>query len=259
MLPLSGKHILVTREATKAHTITRLIEQQGGISIEIPLLHFQGIYSEENEKVMNQLSSYDWVFFTSTNGIHFFFELMEHYHHKTFEHAVKMKFAVIGEKTEKVLHDFGYKAHFIPDTYTGEYLGKEFNEYTSESCSILVVQGNLAKQSVVQELSNRNHTISTAEMYETNVNVRMKEALKKSLHETSLDIITFTSPSTVDAFVELAEEEWTEELTSIPCMCIGPSTQAEARKKGFTYTIIPEYYTVEGMIEATSAYFNKKG
>ncbi|KGP73918.1 uroporphyrinogen-III synthase [Pontibacillus yanchengensis] len=258
MLPLSGKRILVTREATKAHTITRLIEQQGGISIEIPLLHFQGIYSDENEKIMKQLPSYDWVFFTSTNGIHFFFELMKHYNN-TYEQAAKLKFAVIGEKTEEVLNDFGYEAHFIPNTYTGEHLGKEFNEFTSKCCSILVVQGNLAKQSVVQELSTRDHVISTAEMYETRVNVRMKEALKKSLQGTRLDIITFTSPSTVQAFVKLAEEEWREELMSIPCVCIGPSTQAEAIKKGFNYTMIPEYYTVEGMIEVASAYFNKKG
>lgn len=256
MDPLKGRKILVTRASGQAASFTRCIEQKSGISIEIPLLYFTSVPSEENRRVLERLHTFNWLLFTSSNGVHFFMELCERYHIP--KHAFKDKqIATVGMKTAKALADYDLSPHFMPDTYTGEALGAAFLQEKG-SGPVLVVQGNLARQKVV-EIIQPYYDVETAIMYETRVNVKMEEALNKAIQNNQLDALTFTSPSTVQAFTQLLKPSLFEHVRSTLCMCIGSTTEKEAEQAGFTRRCVPEHQTVEGMCEALERYFHEKG
>ncbi|MFC0522429.1 uroporphyrinogen-III synthase [Pontibacillus salicampi] len=253
MMPLQDKRVLVTRDADKAYTLTSLIEQQGGISIEIPLLHFHALYSRENQKLLERIEDFEWLFFTSANGVHFFFTLLDYYQINR-KKLSEMNCAVVGTKTEKALQDQGVPAQFVPHTFTGQSMGKHFAQEVSNENKVLVIQGNLARQAVVKELTDEKFHVETAILYETNVNVKMKEKLKTTLQAGEVDILTFTSPSTIKAFIDLADLEWGEKVATLPCVCIGPTTEEAAIHYGFQSILAPNQYTVEGMMEVMVEY-----
>lgn len=255
---LRGQRILVTRYNKQAKPFTEFIEQQGGISIEIPLLLFNRIQSEENAEIIKNLSSVDWIFFTSSNGIHSFFEWCEQLHID--ERVIKEKsIAVVGKKTAQVLEKYGYKANFLPENYTGLALGEEFIKAYRKQASLLLIQGNKSTNSLFNALQNSSHTIKTAVLYETNVNVKMEQKLKDYLNHSEIDVLTFTSPSSIQAFVQLGATCISDEILALPCVCIGPTTEEEARKNGFETIIVPSEHTIEGMMDELENYLKRKG
>ncbi|GGD03363.1 uroporphyrinogen-III synthase [Pontibacillus salipaludis] len=256
MFPLKGRRILVTRSAEQAASFTNCIEQQSGISVEIPLLYFKSVPSLENMDILRRLNTFKWIIFTSSNGVHFFMELCERYQ-IPLSVIKERSIAAVGRKTANTLAYYNVETNFMPDTYTGEALGEAFlNE--RDHGAVLVVQGNLARQKVVETI-RPYMDVETAIMYETRVNVKIKEVFNRALQENQLDALTFTSPSTVKAFKQLIEPSLFEHIQSTLCMCIGPTTEKEAEQAGFTHRVIPDHQTVEGMCEALGSYFREKG
>lgn len=258
MKPLNGKRVLVTRHHKQAKPFSDMIQQHGGISVEIPLLLFQRVSSQTAEDLLHQIEDYDWIFFTSSNGIHAFFKYCKELHIS--EKALRLKkFAVVGSKSEIALEQYGYTASFFPDTFTGFSLGAQFKEKVNKPSNILIIQGNRSRESLITSLKESSHTFQTAILYETIVNVKMKEALQKELIDQALDVFTFTSPSTIQAFMKLSEGVLTKGMLDKPCVCIGPTTKEEAQKQGFTNIIVPDDYTIEDMVQALIHYLSQKG
>ncbi|QHE53162.1 uroporphyrinogen-III synthase [Pontibacillus sp. HMF3514] len=253
MLPLEGMRILVTRESQQAKPFTDMITQRGGISIEIPLLVFQRSNDLTTKRKLEQVYGYEWIVFTSSNGIRYFFDWLEEL--GIDQSCLSQKrFAVVGDKTAQSLLQYGFSADFVPETYTGKQLGESFSEMAKKSTSLLIVQGNLSKQTAAHELKDKGHRVETVTVYETHVNVKIKDGLQEELTSHSLDVLTFTSPSTVRAFCSLGEGAITDDTLSKPCLCIGPTTEQEAKAYGFNRVIIPHTFSIEGMIEALEAY-----
>ncbi|KGX93465.1 uroporphyrinogen-III synthase [Pontibacillus halophilus JSM 076056 = DSM 19796] len=241
---LEGKQILVTRELEQAKTMTSKIQQLGGISIEIPLLSFKSADKETFRRSITHLEQADWVFFTSANGVAFFFDQLEEEQLKLPSH---LSIAVVGLKTEQALQQYGYHPSFVPSRYSAYTLGTEFIEQVSEPLSIVLIQGNLSRTTLKDTLSRGPYEIQTVIMYETVFNVTMETKLTEAIANKQIDALTFTSPSAVRAFTRLAGHF--EEVFTYPCACIGPTTEQEARKLGFTRIVVPKTYTVEAMIE----------
>ncbi len=253
MLPLEGMRILVTRESQQAKPFSDMITQRGGISVEIPLLVFQRTQDQATKQKLEHLLGYEWIVFTSSNGVRYFFDWIEELNLDV--SAIKQKrFAVVGEKTGQSLEEYGIHADFAPDTYTGKHLGEAFSETYNSTTSLFVIQGNLAKQTATQQLMDYGHTLETATVYETNVNVKIKDGLQKELSTHSLDVLTFTSPSTVQAFCSMGGGAITQDTLATLCLCIGPTTEQEAKAFGFHHVIVPDTFSIEGMIEALEAY-----
>ena len=249
MLPLEGIRILVTRESQQAKPFTDMIEERGGISVEIPLLVFQRTHDQATKRQLENVLDYEWLLFTSANGIQYFFEWIEEI--SVDQEALRDKrFAVVGEKTARTLHEYGILADFVPDTYTGHHMGEAFGEAFPVPTSLLLVQGNLSKMVAAQNLMEQGHSVETVTVYQTNENVKIKDGLQRELHDQSLDVLTFTSPSTVRAFCSLGEDAITKDILFMPCLCIGPTTEEEAKAYGFQHIIVPDTYSIEGMIEA---------
>ncbi|MBS3679437.1 uroporphyrinogen-III synthase [Ornithinibacillus massiliensis] len=242
MLPLAGKNVLVTREASLAKKFTNQLLDNGANVYEVPLLKITSRSAVDIVQRLQNMDTLEWIFFTSVNGVDCFFSILE-------EEDVTLdnvKIAVVGKKTATVLANYGYKPDFVPSIYDGENLVIEFLEKYQEIKQVLLVQGNRSRDVVAKGLSKAGVQHQSLVVYDTNYNFDVETKLRQVLEKVSFDFITFTSPSTVEAFTTFSTMTLPE-YTKI--VCIGKTTEARARQLGFKNMITPETYTIESMIE----------
>lgn len=257
--PLQGKEILITRNADQSNSFADLIRNQGGIPVEIPLLEINCISC--NDRFLNQITEYEWIFFTSANGVHCFFKAINNrtssLRLSDFENV---KFAVVGDKTEKSLLDYGFSANFIPSVYNGEVMAAEFIQQFRIDGSLLIVKGNRSRAVLQKAFTTENILFDEIVTYETKSNHASKSILRSYFNEKLPDFITFTSPSSVEAFMDAElQKSFISMAHKVPCVCIGTTTEQRARELGFTHTLIPNQFNIDGMVERIRDYISEKG
>lgn len=247
--PLKDKKVLITREKKQAKLFAEKISQYGGNSVIVPLLNITCKERVEDLKAIQSLLKYKWVFFTSANGVHCFLQLVKknHGHLNTLKN---IKLAAVGHKTEEALKSHGLTADFIPSIYNAEHMAKEFLMRFPNENPFLLVRGNRSRNVLPEAFSKNGAAFDMVEVYETVYNKAAAEYLNKALTEHHFDFITFTSPSTVDAFIKMQKETIAiEKSEETVCVCIGTTTEQRAKEAGFLRTISPEEFTIEGMLD----------
>ncbi|GEN51899.1 uroporphyrinogen-III synthase [Halobacillus faecis] len=252
MQPLQGKRILVTRGQSQARSFIERIEAEGGVVYHAPLLSFQLNDSESHQEILTRLHDYSWVFITSANGVKFFFELLKRYGVKVPPH---LKFAIIGSKTEKRLSDYGFQADFIPSKYHASSMGEEFLAKKPLPGPILYIRGSRSRDALPRMFADKGVFFHSMTVYDTLLVESKKPELLTWIQERKIDALTFTSPSTVRAFVSMVKDQGAE----IPCFCIGPTTANEAEKCGFTNIHVPEQFTIPHLLKQMTYYFSNEG
>ncbi|WP_028783364.1 uroporphyrinogen-III synthase [Thalassobacillus devorans] len=253
---LTGRNILVTRAQSQTASLSEKIKQAGGTPVEVPLLHFALRDNKENKQYVEQLHEYAWIFFTSSNGVKFFFELLEE---KKVTWPGNLMVGAVGEKTERTLIQYGVAADFVPNTYTAEVMAEEFMGRFDNPGPILLVRGNLSRD-VLPEAMKGHVFFHSMTVYDTLLAKDQRPLIEK-LETISIDAYTLTSPSTVEAFVRLCHKHKNfNKYLTVPCVCIGTTTEAKAKKEGFLNVLVPEgHFTIEGMVELMESYFSEKG
>ncbi|MBE7125730.1 uroporphyrinogen-III synthase [Bacillus mycoides] len=243
MNALAGKTVLITRAQHQAKQMSVAVKERSGIPLEIPLLRMEGTSHRQIQHIGGQLHSYDWVIFTSKNGVAFFLDSLR----KKLPGPIKI--AAVGVKTKLELEKRGYQVEFVPTAFVAETFAEEFLKELSGNERILFPKGNLARDVIPVKLREFGVFLDELIVYGTKVNVEKKQELITALKLGEVNIITFTSPSTVDSFVRLLEgtnwREWTKKCT---IACIGPITEKEANLY-FPHVIVPKEYTVEALLQ----------
>ena len=243
MNALAGKTVLITRAQHQAKQMSVAVKERSGIPLEIPLLRMEGTSHRRIHHTARQLHSYDWVIFTSKNGVTFFLDGLEK------KLPLTIKIAAVGVKTKLELEKRGYQVHFVPTSFVAEVFAEEFLKELSGNERILFPKGNLARDVIPVKLRGIGVSLDELIVYGTKVNVEKKQELITALKVRKVNVITFTSPSTVDSFVRLLEgtnwREWTKKCT---IACIGPITEKEANLY-FSHVIVPKEYTVEALLQ----------
>jgi uroporphyrinogen-III synthase len=253
-LPLLGKSILVPRGKKEAKAFSTLVEKYGGIPVEIPLLSFRPIVpSKEMKEIMYNINTYDWIIFTSNVTVETFLATANN----IFD--ISPKIAVIGNRTEVVLTSKGYKVDFVPEEYVAEGFVREFLPFVQKGMKVLIPKGNLARDYIAESLSAAGAHVDELIVYETYLPEESKSQLKAAIREKQIDILTFTSPSTVDHFMEVINENGLHQLLD-DCLisCIGPITKERIESVGLRVHVIPETYTVADMLEKIIIYLEQK-
>lgn len=249
---LYGKTVLITRAEHQAEEMSMAVRERGGIPLEIPLLHIACIPLEQFASVRSVLSSYDWIVFTSKNGVACFFDGLQ------MELPSFVKIAAVGVKTKRELEQRGYTVQFMPTSFVAEVFAEQFTEELTGNERILFPKGNLAREVIPVALRKYGISLEELIVYETRMYKSNKQKLMNALQSGSVHIITFTSPSTVRSFITLLEgTKWRDWTKGCTIACIGPVTEKEARKY-FTCIVTPEEYTIEAMLTSISEYCQKK-
>ncbi|MEH7254594.1 uroporphyrinogen-III synthase [Neobacillus niacini] len=253
-LGLKDKKVLVPRGAGQAKSFSQLVEKYGGISIEIPLIAFRPIeINQRLQTAINEIDTYNWIIFTSNVTVDTFFSFKSIEEFSTFPRV-----AVIGKKTEEVISEKGLKAEFVPSAYVAEVFVEEFLPFVAPGSRILLPKGNLAREYISSSLIQHGAHVDEIIIYETYMPSESLEKLAKLLSADELDILMFTSPSTVDHFMNVVKEYKLEShIGNCVVGCIGPVTEKKLRSYGLPVHAAPKEYTVKEMVKSTIEYLEK--
>jgi uroporphyrinogen III methyltransferase/synthase len=256
-----GKHILVTRSTEQSGELVKLLSELGAACLECPLIKVVPI--EENlplDQCIENLSSYDWIVFTSVNGVDLFFEALFSKQGKDIRSLNHLKTAAIGPATQKRMFDFGIKSDIVPKTYKAESLIEAFLNERIKSKKILLPRARQARSILPEELTNMGACVDDVAAYCTEPDGENSELLLSRLRDKHVDMVTFTSSSTVKNFYSIIPANDIHLLMDgVIVACIGPITAETAKKLGFNVDIISEESTIQGLCDAIVTYFRLKG
>lgn len=249
--PLFGKTVVVTRSRAQASELVDRLSGLGAECLECPTIK---VVPPEDwgplDTVIDNLGTYDWLVFTSVNGVSFFFDRL--YQKDKDVRAIKgMRTAAIGPATAKRLRDFGLKSDIIPETYQAESIVEAFKKEAMEGKKVLLPRAKEARPVLPEELRKLGAIVDEIVAYQTEQERENMDTLIKRLEEGSINLLTFTSSSTVRNFKALLPAERFKSLIEgVTVASIGPITTDTARELGFKVDIIARDYTIDGLCKA---------
>lgn len=256
--PLLGRSIVVTRAREQASELIKRLFDLGAECIECPTIK---VMPPEDMKPMDtaidNLSSYSWLIFTSVNGVDFFFrQLFEK--NRDVRDLNHVRTAVVGSATAKRLFDFGFKSDIIPESYRAESVVRAFAKEDIAGKKILLPRAKVARSVLPLELTRMGAVVDDVEAYCTQAVKDDAASVLKRLEEHTIDMITFTSSSTVKNFhALLPPERFNSLIQGVTIASIGPITADTARNLGFDVHIVAESYTIPVLCEAIQQHYQK--
>lgn len=255
--PLFGKRILVTRAQHQASALNRLLYERGARPVELPVIDIQAIANtKELNRAISNLEQYDWIVFTSVNGVSSFFQRL--YDLKLDARALKgLKIGVIGPATAKALEIRGIIPDYLPEVYTsqGFLVGLSRQDITGQQ--FLLPRADIADKELAEAISQLGAEVCEVAVYRTVPVATAIPQVKEMLLSREIDVITFTSSSTVSNLVALFNEEDLA-VNNAKIACIGPKTADTAARVGLKVDIVASENTIPGLVAAIEKYFSKE-
>lgn len=235
-----GKKVLVTRDKRQAGEFSDKIEKIGGTAVELPFIEIESTTTKFDSKTLKKYSA---LLFNSPNGVREFMDKIEN-----IRDMAHLKIGAVGSKTKELLENYKLKADFMPEEYLVDRLAEESVKYTKDGDNILIITSDISPcdpEKYNKLYQNRNFEKIVA--YKTKKIIREKEEVLKTLK--SVEIVTFLSSSTVDAFMESIENDL-DAIKDIKFASIGPVTSDTMKKYGLNVDYEAKIYNVDGVIEA---------
>lgn len=253
--PLTGKRIVVTRSQEQSQAFADKLAALGATPIVFPTIQFTPLPTDDLDNVIQQIEDYDWILFTSTNAVDFFFKRLEPNNLQSLPSNLP-NIAASGSATAQKLSELGIEVNFIPDEFVGEKLVEGLGDLTGKR--ILLPRAKLGRPRIAELLREKGAEVDDIALYETKTAVPTTDAWTEL--EQGFDVITFTSPSSVRNFLKLIRTQDVHSFKNLGyensiIACIGPITRNQAQESGFTVQIMPEEYTIDGLTQAIVAYF----
>ena len=256
--PLLGRKIVVTRARQQASDLVERLSDLGAACLECPTIAIVPPESwEPLDASIRNLSAYHWLVFTSVNGVRFFFERL-HAAGKDARALGHLRTAVIGPATREALAKFGIASDIVPEAYRAESVIEAFAAENVKGRKILLPRAAEARPILPDELSRMGAEVDEVAAYRTTISPESKEELLAHLEAGDVDMVTFTSSSTVKNFNSLLPPDRTESLMkSVAVASIGPITTDTARELGFAVDVTADTYTIPGLCDAIVDFFKR--
>jgi uroporphyrinogen III methyltransferase / synthase len=253
---LRGKRILVTRARSQALSLVQRIESLGGEVVEFPTIEIRPPESYGPlDQAINQIGSYDWLIFTSVNGVEQFlnrFEKLE----KNIADLAGIEVGAIGPETAKKLTAAQIQPSLVPKQYQAEGILEALIPETVLGKRILIPRAAKARDILPETLRQWGARVDVVEAYQTVLPQEDVSALCKLLREGTIDMITFTSSSTATNFAAmLGDQDLPRLLSKAVIACIGPITRKTAKDLGMRPEVVSEEFTIPGLVSAMVDYF----
>jgi uroporphyrinogen III methyltransferase/synthase len=252
---LFGRTIVVTRARGQAAPFVRMLEGEGASVAHFPMIDIAPPESWESlDALIDDLASFDWIVFTSTNGVEYFFERLQH-HGRDLRGLAGTKVAAVGETTAAALHVRGIIPDLVPAKFQASALLPLFDRRL-EGIRFGIVRAAAGREELVTELRARGADVRLGIAYETRPTRGLGDQLGSLLGTGRLDVITFTSSSTVESFFEqLGPEDRERLLASVRLASIGPVTSATLRAHGAEPAIEAPEATMQSLTHAIVEHF----
>lgn len=251
---LWGTRIVVTRARAQASGLLERIRQEGGEAIEFPSID---ISPQEDLSTLHEafarLREYQWMIFTSTNGVDIFFAQLRAQGIDIRE-LKGIRICAIGPATASRLTEMGLRIDFVPEEYRAEGIIAGLGQVIQPTDRVLLPRAQGAREILPAKLREMGAAIDEIIIYRAQPVSNFSEDLLQELRMGNFDYITFTSSSTVTNFVNIIGREYIIPInTQVKVACIGPITAQTAVENGFTVDVMPTQYTIDALLDAIIA------
>jgi uroporphyrinogen-III synthase len=233
-LPLSGRRIVVTRTRDQASELAARLASLGAEVVELPVIRISREVSKQTlAEVMLEFGAYDWLVFTSANGVHHFFgEFLRIF--DDIRSLGLVRIACIGEATAKAIGELHLKAEVLPKAATAEALAEEMVATGSmDSAKVLVITGNLNRDTLVRKLQEARAIVDCLQVYKTEAVDLSADPVAAEFRRKGADAVLFASSSSARSFVDQGESLRIDAGAKKPLYgSMGPQTSEAMRKAG---------------------------
>jgi len=254
--PLFGKRVLVTRSREQASALSAAIEEAGGEALEFPVIR---VVEPEDygplDRTISNLKTYDWVIFTSVNGVQAFFRRLRH-HRKDVRELHQARLCAIGPKTGEALENYGLLVETVPEKYRAEEIIEVLRDRIGGGTKILLPRADIARKVLPEALRQMGADVTEVTAYRTVAGDGDSSRIREMLARGEIHLITFTSSSTIRNLVKMLNAPDLQALLkNVVVACIGPVTAGTARELGLKVDVVAEEYTIEGLVRSLLGYY----
>lgn len=259
--PLFAKRIIVTRTREQASQLSERLKGLGAEVFEIPTIKIVSLKADAQLKNAFFSDAYDWIFFTSQNGVQEFSAFLERTG-KDSRIFGQAKICAIGSETAKSLRGIGITADYVPSEFVAEAVVNHFKKlslryrqrrWKQSEEKVLILRAKKARDILPEGLKKTGFNVKIVDLYDTAIPKESAAALKEALKE-QLDYITFTSSSTVENFIGLLGKDYRRKLSGVKFASIGPVTSKALKKFALKAEVEAKVYTIDGLVEAMLKY-----
>ena len=249
-LPLFGQRIVVTRAREQADALGAKLRALGAEVIEMPTIEIvPALDYGPLDRAITELPGYDWLIFTSVNGVRFFLERLDRSPQDL--RALRARICAIGDATKQALEALHLKVDVMGEEFVAESLVAALSKFDLAGKRVLLPRAAVARDVLPRALRDRGASVDVVEAYRTIVPESAARLAEQTFGGSRKpDWITFTSSSTVQNFVKIAGAAV---LDGVKVASIGPVTAATAKKLGIAVTVEASPYTTDGLVAAIAA------
>jgi uroporphyrinogen III methyltransferase/synthase len=250
--PLSGKRIVVTRTRKQAGVLSARLRDLGADVIELPTIRIEPPSDlRAFAELVQDSHGYDWIIFTSVNGVDAFFDLF----FKLYDDGREIggaKIAAIGPATAQRVRDYHFHVDLQPEEFVAEAIVREFQKQGGvENLRILLARAEKARDVLPKRLSALGAIVDEGFAYRTVAETRDVTGARQRFLDEGADLITFTSSSTVENFLGLGLP-WPK---GMKIASIGPITSKTAREAGLKVDVEARRHDIDGLVNAVQKFF----
>jgi uroporphyrinogen-III synthase len=244
---LAGRVVLVTRPPEQSAQLSRILVDRGAQVLSAPAIELVPAPRGALDRAAQDLASgrFEWAIFTSRAGVEAVASALDRADQR-FD-RISCRLAAVGEGTARSLESFGARLDLVPSTFTTSALARAMPRGTG---MVLLARADIAPEGLEASLARKGWTPVRVDAYRTRRAGRLPGEAARGLRAGTVDAVTFTSASTVDAFTALARP-LTDDGVRLPrAVCIGPVTAAAARGAGFRVVAVARPHTIDGLVAA---------
>jgi uroporphyrinogen III methyltransferase/synthase len=248
--PLFGRNIVVTRDIPGNIDFADKIIRRGGNPKKFPTIKIKSL-TQKNEflHTLAKITGYDWIIFTSGNGVAVFFEALQSLGRDARVFG-STKIAAIGGKTAAKLSEFGIKADFVPGIFTGKELGRQLIAHTNlKNKKVLLLRSKIASSELAELLQKAGAKVQDVAVYTAEQQKCKNKWLIEEIDKGRIDWLTFASPSSVNGFFEQIPGDLVNSA-NVKVASIGPVTSESLKALGLRVDITAAEHTLDGLIDA---------
>ena len=256
--PLFGRRVLVTRTREQAGVLVARLAEAGAEVIECPAIRLADPPSfAPLDEALARVAGYDWIVLTSANGVERLIARLDHLGLDA-RALHRARLAAIGPETARALARHHLRADLVPDDFRAEGLLDVLGAAGVAGQRFLLPRAAGARAILPERLRAAGAEVDEVVTYRSEMPEESVEILRRALDEAPLDVLTFTSSSTVTSFTALLDRadptSGRARIAGAQVACIGPITAATAAEQGLRVDVVPARYTIPDMVEALIAH-----
>lgn len=255
--PLFGKKILVTRSREQASALTSELEALGAECLEAPAITIKPMEDFSRiDQAISDMASYSWLIFTSVNGVDQFFGRLRAKGYDA-RRLGSARVAAIGSATAAALESRGVLADIIPAEFRAEGIVEALAHEIKPGMRVLIPRAAVARDILPEKLTEYGAVVDVVAVYTTETADTDGRKLCEMLANSEIDLVTFTSSSTVTNLLQLIGDKGPALLSGIETACIGPITAQTCLEHGIRPAVIAEEFTIQGLVKAIAGLYGR--